>query len=587
MRFLFSVLALILIVGNAAAATVYIDPTCGSSGDGTTTTCGANGPFKTWAEVTWTAGNTYSQKGGTTATGTTGDAVVTIGETGTAGNIITINSYGTGKAIIDGIKTVASNSWTPNDPVAGVYSQASVSNKMWYEDGVRLLYGTAAADLTAGQVFWESEKNYYKPSSGTPAEHTVQIAYDYCFFLGARNYVTINNISMTRAAVGIGNAAGGASVAGTSNSNITITNCTFDDLAWGINIISNGSNSSYFTITGNSLSYIGNGIELGATTSDSNSQVTIANNTITYCSQKKGTANLWRLNTGAGRPSDYQYMHYYFDSEGIGLQNVSSGNIYSNSITGAGRGIVHYVLAAGAGSNNNFYKNYINVSQQSLQFATENGCTFSNNKAYYNVLKGGQYDAAYSGGYTVAVYLTNPSTVTGTNYLYNNTIESTGYVGVGAFIGLSGYTISNNIIYGSNLTLLQWIFYIEGSGSNLSIDYNLYYPASNDIRSANQWGYDSANKTWAQWQAAGFDTHSPSPSDPKFISASNYMLQSDSPAKDAGIDWGQTGDFLGVARQGAAWDIGAYEYFTGGAIFLSGGTGTITLGGSGSITITP
>lgn len=44
-------------------ATIYVDPTVAGTGTGT-----LNDPFKSWASVTWTAGNTYLQKGGTTST---------------------------------------------------------------------------------------------------------------------------------------------------------------------------------------------------------------------------------------------------------------------------------------------------------------------------------------------------------------------------------------------------------------------------------------------------------------------------------------------------------------------------------------
>jgi hypothetical protein len=95
---LLSFLLLVLLPAQVLAATVYIDPSCPNSGDGTTTVCGANGgtgPYKLWSSVTWTAGNTYAGKGGTTASES-----VTVGATGTAGNVITVTSYGTGQHTI-------------------------------------------------------------------------------------------------------------------------------------------------------------------------------------------------------------------------------------------------------------------------------------------------------------------------------------------------------------------------------------------------------------------------------------------------------------------------------------------------------
>jgi hypothetical protein len=76
-----------------ARSTYYIDPTCGVNGNGTTTTCGVDGPFNSWKNVApWAAGNIYAGKGGTFETTNLG-----IPESGTPGAPITITSYGTGQ----------------------------------------------------------------------------------------------------------------------------------------------------------------------------------------------------------------------------------------------------------------------------------------------------------------------------------------------------------------------------------------------------------------------------------------------------------------------------------------------------------
>lgn len=68
-------------------ATFYIDPTAGTGGDGS-----IDSPFDSWADVTWTAGNTYLQKCGTTFSGQ-----ITPTGSGTAGSRITISNYGGGE----------------------------------------------------------------------------------------------------------------------------------------------------------------------------------------------------------------------------------------------------------------------------------------------------------------------------------------------------------------------------------------------------------------------------------------------------------------------------------------------------------
>lgn len=67
-------------------AKIYIDPSSATNGAGT-----IGDPKNTWSGLTWTAGNTYAQKCGTTFVGS-----VTVGASGTAGNEIILTSYGEG-----------------------------------------------------------------------------------------------------------------------------------------------------------------------------------------------------------------------------------------------------------------------------------------------------------------------------------------------------------------------------------------------------------------------------------------------------------------------------------------------------------
>ena len=75
-------------------ATFYIDPSSATNGVGSEVD-----PFNAWGSVTWTAGNTYLQKAGTTHNGT-----ITVGTSGTSGNRITIGAYGSGaRPIVQGL----------------------------------------------------------------------------------------------------------------------------------------------------------------------------------------------------------------------------------------------------------------------------------------------------------------------------------------------------------------------------------------------------------------------------------------------------------------------------------------------------
>jgi len=102
MRWAFLLLSLLAF--EAGAATFYIDPTCGTPGNGTSQDCtgAATDPFDQWSDVTWTAGNSYYQKGGTVAAET-----VTVGTTGTLANPILVGAYGAGYAKVNCASTRA------------------------------------------------------------------------------------------------------------------------------------------------------------------------------------------------------------------------------------------------------------------------------------------------------------------------------------------------------------------------------------------------------------------------------------------------------------------------------------------------
>lgn len=95
---------MLLMPGVASAATVYINPACQVSGDGTTgAQCalsdGAPGPLRSWADVVWADGTVYAQKAGTVFHGQ-----VEITASGASNHSrIVLTSYGPGpRAAIDG-----------------------------------------------------------------------------------------------------------------------------------------------------------------------------------------------------------------------------------------------------------------------------------------------------------------------------------------------------------------------------------------------------------------------------------------------------------------------------------------------------
>jgi hypothetical protein len=177
------------------------------------------------------------------------------------------------------------------------------------------------------------------------------------------------------------------------------------------------------------------------------------------------------------------------------------------------------------------------------------------------------------------------------NYVYNNTLSGNGtslaVTPVGATANMSGI-VKNNI--SMNPTLHHWnLGSSTGNFNELLLSDNLYYPDGAAKFYSVKFGspYTTNFSCFKTHVAAFGGTESDTLILDPLLTAS-YRLNVGSPAIDVGIDWGQTRDKLGTVKVGAAWDIGAYEYFTGGFATVGAGPHSMTIGGGGSIiTIAP
>ena len=111
------ILLILLVAVPCSGDSIYIDPDCTYSGDGTTTTCGAaaaQGPFKSWIDAEtagFSASHDYYQKCATTDTITAPIDVVSL--TGSSGDRITFGAYyGSGTIGVSGAKPIIVRSGT-------------------------------------------------------------------------------------------------------------------------------------------------------------------------------------------------------------------------------------------------------------------------------------------------------------------------------------------------------------------------------------------------------------------------------------------------------------------------------------------
>ena len=152
--------------------------------------------------------------------------------------------------------------------------------------------------------------------------------------------------------------------------------------------------------------------------------------------------------------------------------------------------------------------------------------------------------------------------------IYNNTFVNNG-TSAGGSVGLyiprtSGWMVKNNIGYADTAVVpaTGYPFSVINGGEGNTFDNNDWYFTG----SANPIKYNGSGISLATWQGkpGNPDAHGLN-SDPLFVTNySNLQLQSASPAKDTGANLasvGVTDDYAGTSRpQGAAYDIGAYEY---------------------------
>jgi hypothetical protein len=153
---------------------------------------------------------------------------------------------------------------------------------------------------------------------------------------------------------------------------------------------------------------------------------------------------------------------------------------------------------------------------------------------------------------------------TGTVRIYNNTSVSLSEKGhCVQVVGDNNAIIKNNIFWRQNSTITPATYGAGDKKINFivgNVDYNIYYcDAGTDIIY-----YNGSSINLDEWQDLGHGTHS------KRINPSlsnDYRPNSeDAPPVDEGINLSNifADDIDGTPRpQGAAWDIGAYEYYIG------------------------
>ena len=249
------------------------------------------------------------------------------------------------------------------------------------------------------------------------------------------------------------------------------------------------------------------------------------------------------------------------------------GGAYQSGTTRYGNGIQYYDDSTNGTIR---YNRIDNVFDGGITIQDGKASTLTGHQVYYNIVSRSEYG--------LELGAINASSTLSNIGIYNNDFYNSG----GGFghsqrpdpsgNGLQIWGISNtpsSVSFRNNIVHTytnRAVFRSTATLPGITLDYNDYYP---DGATAFEYGSGSTY-TFANWKIqTSQDAHSPTPSDPLFVSPStgDFHLQWGSPAIDKGIGVGLTLDYAGqYVPVGNGPDIGAYEYylFTTGA--FTGGT---------------
>ena len=147
-----------------------------------------------------------------------------------------------------------------------------------------------------------------------------------------------------------------------------------------------------------------------------------------------------------------------------------------------------------------------------------------------------------------------PVTGDGDQHIYNNTFCLTGGTAINFGKGDCTYRIKNNIFTGGTA-----MFRSYATGSSLVSDHNIFFGLSASQPFSSGTDGNAHAKTFAQWQALGWDADSVV-ADPR-LDPDTFAIGEGSPAIGAGADLSAffATDAAGALRS-TPWDIGAFRY---------------------------
>lgn len=501
---------------------------------------------------------------------------------GSSGSPITYTNETSETPVID--TSIAVTSWT--DAGGGIYTKASARAQLFYEDDVMLLKESSSSLTEAGSWYQDGSNGgtlYYMPSTGVPTDHTTKrVSTDealtgYGFNLNNRNYITIQNISMTKHYGAVQTSA--EYPVSASYGHIIVQNCTITNSLAAIDFRASlgdtGNHVSYCQALNNNISYCASGIRLleeggGYSSSGYNiygEYITISGNQLNRIGYVTDDVQTWH-NIDAGQ-----------DLEAISWQSpvncLCSDNVITHSFCTVFFPYLTDSTAECVGNviTRNYAESYGHYCLRFTIGGTESP-GYEGNYVTNNIFNGANQHEEV-GGYSYKNKVVNlgdgsHNDMTGMNYFLNNTIYHW-LEGVLINYNAGKWTVKNNIVTGPTGMHMNYPDASDDPTDKIIIDYNCYYPdgadrfhtstgigTGSDMNFANWQYYSDLN--CGTWDAHGFI------GDPLFVDSTpneavGVKLQSGSPAAKAGTDVDLATDFAGNPWKNPP-SMGAYQYFT-------------------------
>ncbi len=368
---------------------------------------------------------------------------IIISYSGNSSNSIEYSTYGSGSMpVING--SVVLSGWT-NSAEGKFYLDYTGTCEGLLQDGLPLTRASTS-ELLDGSWYFDGARIYYKPTTGSASDHSVEGCKLTVVQILAQNYVTLKNIAFYGGA-GIG-------VGVVNSSNIQIINCTITANAWaGIGIKNDptkaGSPSSNILIQGNTIGWNGNGI---------------------YLISENGAAGLEKINVveNVVEYNDFNevWKHKTLDGHGLGVQNTSNSYFGKNEFRYNNTGPIIWTSLDRRSDNNIIARNYSHHNQKfGMALTGEGQDNSSNNRWIYNIITDNGSRDGFDGGLRI-----NRSN-RGKNFFIHNTLARND-------VNIYLYSLTDYAIISKNISFSPLSFHVllEVPLSQNIFAENLYFP---------------------------------------------------------------------------------------------------------------